>query len=71
MDADKFEYVGQVPHGSVLVDQTGNTVSNVVVKDRIMLSESGLVVVILTVDKKIWSVDDQSGYCDSWVYLHT
>jgi len=52
MDADKFEYVGQVPHGSVLVDQTGNTVSNVVVKDRIMLSESGLVVVILTVDKK-------------------
>jgi ribonuclease J len=52
MDADKLEYVGQVPHGSVLVDQTGNTVSNVVVKDRIMLSESGLVVVILTVDKK-------------------
>jgi ribonuclease J len=49
---EKFEYVGQVPHGSVLVDQTGHTVSNVVVKDRIMLSESGLVAVILTVDKK-------------------
>lgn len=47
-----FEFAGQVPHGSLLVDQTGNTVSNVVVKDRIMLSESGLVVVILTVDKK-------------------
>ena len=49
---EKFEYTGQVPHGSVLVDQSGNTVSNVVVKDRIMLSESGLVAVILTVDKK-------------------
>lgn len=52
LSPEKCEYTGQVPHGSVLVDQTGNTVSNVVVKDRIMLSESGLVVVILTVDKK-------------------
>jgi ribonuclease J len=52
LDKEKMEYVGQVPHGSVLVDQSGNTVSNVVVKDRIMLSESGLVAVILTVDKK-------------------
>jgi ribonuclease J len=49
---DGFEYAGQVPHGANLVDQTGHMVSNVVVKDRIMLSESGLVVVILTVDKK-------------------
>ena len=52
LSADKMEYSGQVPHGSVLVDQTGNVVSSVVVKDRIMLSESGLVAVILTVDKK-------------------
>lgn len=49
---EKWESAGQVPHGSLLVDQTGQIVSNVVVKDRIMLSESGLVVVILTVDKK-------------------
>lgn len=49
---DSWKNAGQVPHGSLLVDQTGNIVSNVVVKDRIMLSESGLVVVILTVDKK-------------------
>lgn len=49
---EKFEFAGQVPHGSLLVDQSGNIVSNVVVKDRIMLSESGLVVVILTIDKK-------------------
>lgn len=41
-----------VPYGSILVDQTGAVVSGVVVKDRVILSEEGLVAVILTVDKK-------------------
>jgi ribonuclease J len=41
-----------VPHGTILVDQTGATISNVVVKDRVLLSEEGLVAVVLTVDKK-------------------
>ncbi|MDB5184347.1 MAG: rnjA [Candidatus Saccharibacteria bacterium] len=49
---DKMELAGEVPHGTVLVDQTGAVVSNVVVKDRVLLSEEGLVAVILTVDKK-------------------
>jgi ribonuclease J len=49
---DKMELIGEVPHGTVLVDQTGAIVSNVVVKDRVLLSEEGLVAVILTVDKK-------------------
>ncbi len=48
----KMEHIGQVPHGTVLVDQTGAIVSNVVIKDRIMMSQDGLVVVVLTVDKK-------------------
>lgn len=43
---------GEVHTGTVLVDQTGATVSSVVVKDRLILSEDGLVVVILTMDKK-------------------
>jgi ribonuclease J len=50
--ADTVEDAGQVPHGSLLVDQTGSLVSNIVVKDRLMLAEEGLVAVILTVDKK-------------------
>ena len=50
--ADKVEHSGQVPHGSLLVDQTGAVVSGVVVKDRLMLAEEGLVAVILTIDKK-------------------
>lgn len=52
ISADKVEDGGQVPHGSLLVDQTGALVSNIVVKDRVMLAEEGLVAVILTIDKK-------------------
>ena len=49
---DKMEVVGEVPHGTILVDQTGALVSNVVVKDRVLLSEEGLVAIVLTIDKK-------------------
>ena len=43
---------GNVPHGTILVDQTGALVNNVVVKDRVLLSEEGLVAIVLTIDKK-------------------
>lgn len=49
---DKIEIAGQVPSGTILVDQAGAVVSNVVVKDRVLLAEEGLVAVVLTVDKK-------------------
>ena len=49
---DKMESLGQVPHGTILVDQTGAIVSNVVIKDRIMMSQDGIVAVVLTVDRK-------------------
>jgi len=49
---DKMEVVGEVPYGTILVDQTGAIVSHVVVKDRVLLSEEGLVAVVLTIDKK-------------------
>jgi ribonuclease J len=49
---DKMEVIGQVPTGTILVDQTGAVVSNVVVKDRVLLAEEGLVAVVITVDKK-------------------
>jgi ribonuclease J len=49
---NKLEISGQVPHGTVLVDQTGAIVSSVVVKDRVLLAEEGLVAVVLTIDKK-------------------
>lgn len=40
------------PHGSLLIDQTGGIVSGIVVKDRLVLSEEGIVSVVLTIDKK-------------------
>ncbi len=49
---NKMEVIGEVPHGTILVDQTGSIVSNVVVKDRVLLAEEGLVAVVLTIDKK-------------------
>jgi ribonuclease J len=49
---DKISIDGQVPNGTILVDQTGAIVPNVVVKDRVLLAEEGLVAVVLTVDKK-------------------
>jgi ribonuclease J len=52
LSKDKIEQGEDVPYGSILVDQTGAVVSGVVVKDRVILSEEGLVAVILTIDKK-------------------
>lgn len=49
---DKIEIAGEAPHGTVLVDQTGAIVSSIVVKDRVLLAEEGLVAVVLTIDKK-------------------
>lgn len=49
---DSWEKTGEVPNGSLLVDQTGTVVNNVVVKDRLMLAEAGVVSVVLTIDKK-------------------
>lgn len=52
LTTDKMELAGEVPHGTVLVDQTGAVVSSIVVKDRVVLAEEGLVAIVLTVDKK-------------------
>lgn len=49
---DSMEIIGEVPHGTVLVDQTGAIVSSVVIKDRLVLAEEGLVAVVLTIDRK-------------------
>lgn len=50
--ADSWGQLADVPYGSLLVDQTGAVVNNVVVKDRVLLSEGGLVAVVVTIDKK-------------------
>lgn len=52
LSQDKMEITGRVQNGTVLVDQTGAIVSSIVIKDRLLLAEEGLVAVILTIDKK-------------------
>lgn len=52
LTSETAEPGGQVPHGSVLVDQNGKVVSGLVVKDRLLLSQEGIVTVVLTVDKQ-------------------
>jgi len=53
---DSMSVNGKVPVGTVLVDQAGTIVSSVVIKDRLMLAEEGLVAIILTIDKKTGSL---------------
>jgi ribonuclease J len=48
---DAVEQGGQVPHGSLLVDQNGALVNGLVVKDRLMLGSNGILTIILTIDK--------------------
>lgn len=52
LSSDNMQITGEVPTGTVLVDQSGAVVSGVVVKDRIILAEEGLVAVVLTIDRK-------------------
>ncbi|HYH75725.1 MAG TPA: ribonuclease J, partial [Candidatus Saccharimonadales bacterium] len=47
---DTMRIGGTVPYGSLLVDQNGHVVSNVVIRDRLLLSEEGILTVTLTVD---------------------
>lgn len=52
-DKDGRMYDGlEAPAGAVLVDQTGAIVPGLVAKDRLLMSEEGMVVVMLTVDRK-------------------
>lgn len=39
-----------VPSGSLLIDQNGQSVDSIVIKDRLMLSQQGILTVILTID---------------------
>ena len=49
---DSMSVIGEIPTGTSLVDQAGAIVSGVVVKDRLILAEEGLVAVVLTIDRK-------------------
>ena len=41
-----------VPHGAVLIDDSGQMIPSVVIKDRLLLTANGLVVIVLTIDRQ-------------------
>ena len=47
---DAAKRAGRVPYGSLLVDANGSIVSDVVIKDRLMLSDQGIMTIVLTMD---------------------
>ncbi len=49
---DQVEMGEQAPHGSLLVDQTGQTVPGVVVKDRLLLGDEGIITFVLFIDNQ-------------------
>lgn len=52
IEGGKAKLGPKAPVGTVLIDNTGAIVPSVVVKDRIVMSEDGIVTVILTIDRQ-------------------
>lgn len=48
----KIKKGGRIQVGSVLYDNTGNTVHDAVVKDRLHISTEGIFIIVLTINKK-------------------
>ncbi|MBI3984027.1 ribonuclease J [Candidatus Microgenomates bacterium] len=52
MAGQQMAKTGKVTAGTQLVDQTGDIVPNLVIQDRLLMSEDGIVVVMLTLDRR-------------------
>ena len=49
---EQAKIIGQVPHGGIMVDGLGvGDVGNIVLRDRQMLSQNGLLIVVLTLSR--------------------
>lgn len=57
LDSTSAKVTGSVPSGKILIDGLGiGDVGNIVLRDRKLLSQDGLVIVVLTVDKETGNI---------------
>ncbi len=52
LTANEAAKTGRVQAGSIMIDQAGNEVSEIVVKDRLHMSTEGIFTVVLSIDRK-------------------
>lgn len=58
---------GRVPAGKILVDGLGvGDVGNIVLRDRRQLSQDGIMIVVVTIEKKYLQYCFRPGYCFPW-----